>query len=97
MEKMYEVNEVGTKNHLLSLRVNGTLVECDLSRMSPVLANASTAAIARVVVDPVGIGFHWPELDEDLSIDGILRDLKITIDKNIPDFVTHTSEERSWQ
>ncbi len=77
MEKMFDLREVKVEGHRLSFQVNGVPVICDLSQTSPIFARANAEQIARVVADPVGVGFHWPELDEDLSVNGILRDLGI--------------------
>jgi len=44
-------------------------------KISGVLAKASKEQLANMIVDPVGVGFHWPALDEDISINGILKDL----------------------
>ena len=38
----------------------------------PRLANASEAERAHMELSPLGI--HWPDIDEDLSIRGLLRD-----------------------
>jgi hypothetical protein len=79
MEKLYEVTDVDLKGHLLSFKVNGIPVTCDLAKMSDALAKASAEQVANMIVDPVGVGFHWPALDEDLSVNGILRDLGIEL------------------
>lgn len=39
----------------------------------PRLANASPQARANVEVAGAGYGLHWPDLDEDLSTEGLLR------------------------
>ena len=39
----------------------------------PRLANASPEARGNVEVAGAGYGLHWPELDEDLSTEGLLR------------------------
>lgn len=79
MEKLYEITDVALKGHLLSFKVNGVSVTCDLAKMSDVLAKASKEQVANMIIDPVGVGFHWPALDEDLSVNGILRDLGIEL------------------
>ena len=43
-----------------------------LEKISPVLKNASDSARKNFQLSPSGYGIHWPELDEDLSIDGLL-------------------------
>lgn len=39
----------------------------------PRLLNASPAELAAFEVAGGGYGIHWPQLDEDLPIDGLLR------------------------
>lgn len=42
----------------------------------PRLLHASPAARQNFRVIGNGIGLHWPELDEDLSVDGLLRGVR---------------------
>jgi hypothetical protein len=79
MEKLFEISHVTLKGHQLSFRVNGISVTCDLAKTSDVLARASAEQVANILVDPVGVGFHWPALDEDLSVNGILKNLGIEL------------------
>jgi len=79
MEKLFEISHVTLKGHQLSFKVNGIFVTCDLAKTSDVLAQASAEQVANIMVDPVGVGFHWPALDEDLSVNGILKDLGIAL------------------
>ena len=39
----------------------------------PRLANATPAQRANCVITGAGYGIHWPEIDEDLSTEGLLR------------------------
>ena len=39
----------------------------------PRLANAKPEQLARWEIAGAGYGIHWPELDEDLSTEGMLR------------------------
>jgi hypothetical protein len=79
MEKLFDISHVVLQGHLLSFKVNGIAVTCDLARISDVLAQANKEQVANMIVDPVGVGFHWPALDEDLSVNGILKDLGIAL------------------
>lgn len=38
----------------------------------PRLRNATSAERANYEIGPAGIGIHWPELDEDLSVAGLM-------------------------
>ncbi|MGH7450902.1 MAG: DUF2442 domain-containing protein [bacterium] len=79
MEKLFEISDVALKGHVLSFKANGTSITCDLAKVSDVLAKASKEQVANMIVDQVGVGFHWPALDEDLSVNGILRELGVEL------------------
>lgn len=38
----------------------------------PALERASSAQRHAVEISPAGAGLHWPQLDEDISVDGLL-------------------------
>jgi hypothetical protein len=42
-------------------------------RCPPRLAGATADQRQRAVLSPGGYGIHWPLLDEDLSVEGLLR------------------------
>jgi hypothetical protein len=44
------------------------------ARCSRVLAGATTEQRMQAELSPGGYGIHWPLLDEDLSVSGLLRD-----------------------
>lgn len=44
----------------------------DLNTISKLLADASEKERSNFEISPSGYGIHWPLLDEDLSIDGLL-------------------------
>lgn len=52
---------------------DGARLRAPLARF-PRLANADHAARAKWRLSPSRRGVHWPELDEDLSLDGFLAD-----------------------
>ena len=39
------------------------------------LANARPAELADIEISPYGIGLHWPQLDADLTVEGLLAGL----------------------
>ncbi len=79
MERLFEISRVALEGHTLSFEANGIPVTCDLAKASNILAQASAEQVVRMIIDPAGVGFHWPELDEDLSVRGILRDAGIQL------------------
>jgi hypothetical protein len=48
-------------------------VQVPWARCSPVLASAGAVEREHARLSPGGYGIHWPLLDEDLSIAGLLR------------------------
>jgi len=72
MDKAHNVQDVSTAGTVLRLRVDGQFYEIDLARHSQRLARATPEQRAKLEVSPSGYGLHWPDLDEDLSIDGLI-------------------------
>ena len=44
----------------------------------PRLLDASAAQRANYEIGPAGIGIHWPDIDEDLSVAGLLAGADLT-------------------
>ena len=57
----------------LTMVVDGRQYRFDLAKASKRLARATQHQRDNFELSPSGYGIHWPELDEDLSIDGLLR------------------------
>lgn len=72
MNKIHQVQNVKFEGGKLFLTVDGQAVSKSLLELSPRLAKASDAARNNFVVAPSGYGIHWPDCDEDLSIDALL-------------------------
>jgi NAD(P)H-hydrate repair Nnr-like enzyme with NAD(P)H-hydrate epimerase domain len=54
------------------LQVDGKQYEVDITRQSERLAKATQRQRENFEVAPAGYGIHWPDVDEDLSIDGLI-------------------------
>jgi hypothetical protein len=74
IETKHRVTIVERREHRLTLEIDGKTVSADWRALSPRLAEAPHVARKAIEVSPTGYGLHWPLVDEDLSIDGILRD-----------------------
>ena len=72
MDKAHEVTKVSFSGDKMYLLADGREYDIDLSKHSPALANASSGQRQHFVISPSGYGIHWPEIDEDLSIDGLI-------------------------
>lgn len=72
MDRAHEVKILAIDGPRMQLRVDGKEYAIDLNVQSRRLAQATQQQREKVEVSPTGYGLHWPELDEDLSIDGLL-------------------------
>ena len=57
----------------LVIRLAGRESRISWERCSPVLAGATADERRQAQLSPGGYGVHWPMLDEDLSIGGLVR------------------------
>jgi len=73
MQKAHDVTNVSIAGTILRLRVDGKNYEIDLANVSERLAKASREQKANFEVLPSGYGICWPDIDEHLSIDGLIE------------------------
>jgi hypothetical protein len=64
---------IETSDEGLTLVLADRKVRIPWSRCSPTLARATADQRRLAELSPGGYGIHWPVLDEDLSVDGLLR------------------------
>jgi len=76
MKKHHEVSNIHFDQHFLFFTADGGDYQIDLRKISPRLAAASEDAKMNFMLSPANYGIHWPQLDEDLSIDGLLSAAK---------------------
>jgi hypothetical protein len=72
MKKYHEVQSVEVKNGILNMIVDEISISTALKDISPRLAMATIVEQSEFEVSPSGYGIHWPLVDEDISIDGLL-------------------------
>jgi len=72
MDKAHDVERVEVSGGRVILIVDGKRYEIDIARHSRRLARATEAQRRNFVVSPAGYGIRWPDIDEDLSIDGLI-------------------------
>ncbi len=72
MEKHHRIENVSIEKGILSLMIDGDSIQHNLKDMSALLANATEEQQQEFEVSPSGYGIHWPLIDEDISIDGLL-------------------------
>ena len=72
MDKHHEVTKVSFEDDTMVLQVDGKTHRINIAEHSRRLARASETQRQHYVISPAGYGIHWPEIDEDLSIDGLI-------------------------
>jgi hypothetical protein len=72
MKKYHTIANVHFEADELVLNIDGERKRYPLARVSQVLQDAAVSERVKYEISPSGYGIHWPDLDEDLSIDGLL-------------------------
>jgi hypothetical protein len=73
MSKQHEVESLDFAGDWITLGVDGQVYRLPLAQVSDCLTNASEVDRKIYHIAPSGYGIHWPTLDEDLSINGLLK------------------------
>ncbi len=72
MKKCHQVTGLHFDGDVMILTIDSHERKFSVSVISPVLQKASKLERDTFEISPSGYGVHWPLLDEDLSIDGLL-------------------------
>jgi len=72
MKKYHRIENVRFEGENLLLTIDGRGKSFPLREVSSSLQKASDKERIAFEVSPSGYGIHWPLLDEDLSVDGLL-------------------------
>jgi len=72
MKKYHDISDLKFEDGFLVITIDGEPKRFQLNKISPVLAKASKEERNNFEFSPSGYGIHWPFLDEDISIDGLL-------------------------
>jgi len=73
MERLHNITEIRFENELFIIKIDGKLLKFKVSEVSQRLSNASDEEKNEYSICPSCYGIHWPKIDEDISIDGLLR------------------------
>ena len=72
MKKYHNISSLEFTDTMMLLEVDGKKHEFIISEISERLHNASIEERNHFKYSPSGYGIHWPMIDEDLSVDGLL-------------------------
>jgi len=73
MNMQHNIESIQFEKDNLVIKVDGQLIYLKLSDISSRLAVASEKEKNNFEITPSGYGIHWPLIDEDLSISGLMR------------------------
>jgi hypothetical protein len=72
MKKFHDISDLKFEDAFLVITIDGEPKRFQLKEVSPILEKASEEERGNFEISPSGYGIHWPLLDEDISIDGLL-------------------------
>ena len=81
MTKAHEVRDIKLSGTTLTMLVDGTQHRFDIAHISERLARATPQQRGNFELSPSGYGIHWPDLDEDLSIDGLIGVVHVPVNQ----------------
>jgi hypothetical protein len=86
MKNAYNITDIRFENEFLLIKIDNKLVKLLLSDISVKLTNATDQERNDYTISPSGYGIHWRLLDEDLSINGLLKtaEAKRALQSTIP-------------
>ena len=81
MKAYHEIKNLHFSGEYMILTIDGDEKKFRIKEISPALERASQDERNAYEISPSGYGIHWPLIDENLSIDGLLG-------------IVHTKERR---
>lgn len=72
MKRYHDVQDVHFEGNDIVLKIDGIQKRFPLEKVSKRLLHANPSDRQTYEVSPSGYGIHWPLIDEDISIDGLL-------------------------
>jgi hypothetical protein len=72
MNEAHKVGNIRFDDNFIILTVDFVEYKIDLLSQSPELASSPDSIKHNYIISPSGYGIQWPDIDEDLSIDGLI-------------------------
>ena len=71
----HNIEAISFEQDLICLKVDGQIIKLPLSKVSKKLEIANDIQRNLYTISPSGYGIHWPLIDEDLSVDSLLKNI----------------------
>lgn len=79
MNKKYHIiKNISFEGFLMKINIDNVNYCIDLKEHSKKLAGSNLKVKNNYKISPSGYGIHWEDIDEDLSVDGILKSISLT-------------------
>ena len=72
MKAYHEIKDLHFVGEYMVLTIDGEEKKFRIKEISPLLERASQGEKNAYEISPSGYGIHWPMIDEDISVDGLL-------------------------
>ena len=69
----HNIEAVSFDDNQICLQIDGELIKLPVAKVSKKLDDATEIQRNIFTISPSGYGIHWPLIDEDLSIDSLLK------------------------
>jgi hypothetical protein len=73
MIAIHNIEKVSFEGNFITLQINGEALILHLDKLSPKLFKANKMERELYKISPSGYGIRWPLIDEDISIEAILK------------------------
>lgn len=74
--KIPKVTSVSFKGDIFIIIADGNKYSWNVKDLSNSLLHASESDRNNFIISPSGYGIHWPTIDEDISLSGLLKNMK---------------------
>lgn len=69
----HTIQDITFDKDTMSLKIDGKLIKVVLDKVSSKLKSANEFQRQFFKISPSGYGIHWPLIDEDLSVESLLK------------------------
>jgi hypothetical protein len=73
MIAIHNIEKVSFEANFITLQIDGEALILNLDKLSPKLFKANKIERELYKISPSGYGIHWPLIDENISIEAILK------------------------
>jgi hypothetical protein len=69
----HTIQDITFDQNSIKLSIDGKLFKISLDKISSKLQSANELQRSLYKISPSGYGIHWPLIDEDLSVDSLMK------------------------